>query len=135
MNILIYLIINIPLRVLFPNLFFVAPLLLIYFLRQNKNFIPFLTVVSILEDIITILPIGFHLFVTSLSFLLILYILKFLNTNKISGLLICMYIYLLLYSGFLMLIYKNYSLNYFAYKFLFNASYSTLFLFIYKIIM
>jgi hypothetical protein len=134
MKIILVLLLNSVLKILHSEIFFLAPLFLIFFLRQNKYFFTYLIIGSILDDFLSIRPLFLTFFVSSASFLMLTFLNRFVNAEKISGALLFMYVFLLIYFGITGFLSGHQNLNYLAYVFLINAIYSSIVLVIYKII-
>ncbi|MEK7673996.1 MAG: hypothetical protein AAB371_02260 [Patescibacteria group bacterium] len=134
MKIVLVLFLNSILKVFHPELFFLAPLLLIFFLKQNKYFFVYLIVGSILDDFLAIRPLAFTLFVSSFSFLILTFLNRFVNSDKISGILLFLCIFLLMYFMAMGLLLHYQNPNYLAFVFLINVIYGAMVLTIYKII-
>lgn len=134
MKIVLVLSISAILKVFYPEIFFLAPLFLIFFLKQKKHFFTYLIFGSILNDFVSLNPLTFTLFVSSVSFLILSFLNRIVNAEKISGMLLFIAVFLLIYFGALGVLLNFANPNYLAYVFLLNVVYGAVILVVYRII-
>ncbi|MFZ8847910.1 MAG: hypothetical protein ACO2O4_01560 [Minisyncoccia bacterium] len=116
------------------HFFLLLPFLTIFFLNNNKYFIPLLIIFSFLNDLFLILPLGFTGFVICSFFLFLWFLGHFVNINTGWNILV---IHTLLIFVLLSAIFYFLKINLFAfvlYVFMMNFLYSMMVLIFYKII-
>lgn len=121
MSILILLALNVVVTTLTPSLFFLLPFYLISFIRHKKYALPLLVLGTLIEDLIMLHPLGFGLLVTSASLLLVSWLNRVVNAEKIFGALLLFFIMLLVSIATTGWLTQVVDLNYWSYLFTLNA--------------
>ncbi len=119
------LVIDLVARVTHPEIFFLAPFLLLAFLRRSRQALPLLLLGALLDDLLSLTPFGFHLLVVSATLLILTAVARIVNTDRLFGALLIFYLFLFAYLGALAVLIQAREVNYLAYVFLLNALYGS----------
>ena len=119
------LVLDLVARVTHPEIFFLAPFLLLAFLRRSRQALPLLVLGSFSDDLLTLTPVGFHLLVISVALLILTIVARIVNADRLFGALLLFYLLLIAYLGALALLIQTQEINYLAYTFLINALYGS----------
>ncbi|MCL5257623.1 MAG: hypothetical protein M1505_00045 [Patescibacteria group bacterium] len=132
MKILFLLLLDFGLKIFGLRIFFLLPLLLVYFFQEKKEFWPLLFFFSLIEDIFAFAPLGFFLFLISASFLILASARRFLKLDGLVGLISAFALVLFILTGGLAWSAGVFSLHYLLIFYIFNLIYAVAFLLIYS---
>lgn len=121
------------LKLLSSQLFFLLPLLFIFFITEKPAFFPAVVLTTIIDDLSAFMPLGFHLFSLSLGLTAVLALKKFIDLSKAISLGLALVVLLVVFIGFQASWYQMLSWPYLLSLFSFNFIYAVVFVSLYRL--